>query len=320
MHFHRWPLALFICGSTAFRLAAHAHEGPEHEIEEITEKIKISGESAGLLADRAVEYRLLGKLPEAIKDLERAVVLDPESMPIHRALAQALYLNDKTDDALGVISRGLRGNADEPAEVGALRILRAEILRSKKDYTKALDDANAALALHDQNPEWYVLRSDLQRLIKAHKERLAGIESGIKATGAWVLELERVEALIDAGKFDVVLPIIESELQDSRIKSSWLIRRARVRQGQGKLDNATEDLKAALVEISARLNPKAPDLPLLLDKARALEMLGDTRDALNAYKIAREKGAGDVLKDKIKSLEESTARPAGPDAPSPKAE
>jgi tetratricopeptide (TPR) repeat protein len=318
MHFNRWLLALLICGSTAFRLAAH--EGPEHEIEVISEKIKISGESAGLLADRAIEYRLLGKLAEAIKDLERAVVLEPESMVIHRALAHALYQNGKADDALATISRGLRGNADEPAEVAALRILRADILRSKKDYGKALEDANAAIVLHNGNPEWYILRSDIQRLMKAHKERLAGIEAGIKATGAWILELERVEALIDAGNLDVALPIIESELQDSRIKSSWLIRRARVRQAQGKQDDAVEDLKSALAEIGTRLNPKTPDLPLLLDKARALEMLGDSRDALDAYKTARDKGADDSLKDKIKALEESTSKPAAPDAPGPKAQ
>src|SRR5688572_33249939 len=114
MQLNRWLLALLYCGSTAFQLAAH--EGPEHEIEVLTEKMKNSGESAELLADRAVEYRLLGKLPEAIKDLERAVVLDPESIVIHRALAHALYLNDKADDALATISRGLRGNSEEPTE------------------------------------------------------------------------------------------------------------------------------------------------------------------------------------------------------------
>jgi len=318
MHLHRWLLALLLSGCTVFQLAAH--EGPEHEIEALTEKMKTSGESAELLADRAIEYRLLGKLPEAIKDLERAVVLDTQSMAIQRALAHALYLDGKADDALATISRGLRANVDEPAEIAALRILRAEILRSKKDYLKALEDANAAIELHNLNPEWYVLLSDIQRLRKAHRERLAGIEAGIKATGAWILEIERVEALIDAGNLDAALPIIESELRESRIKSSWLIRRARVRQAQGKHEDAADDLKAALVEIGTRLNPKTPDLPLLIDKARALEMLGDTRDALNTYKTARDKGADDSVKDKIKALEESTSKPAGPDAPSPKAQ
>jgi tetratricopeptide (TPR) repeat protein len=316
MHLNRWLLALVI-GSAPFPLAAH--DSPEHVIEELTEKMKATGETPELLADRAVEYRLLGKLPEAIKDLERALILDPESQSLHRNLARAHFENGKPDDALTTIGRGLRGRSDDPAETAALRILRAEVLRSKKDYDKALEDCDAAIALHAENPEWYVLRSELHRKLKAHKERLAGIEAGIKITGSWVLQIERVEALIDAGKYDVALPIVEAELQDSRIKSSWLIRRARVRQAQGKNDDATEDLRTALVEINTRLNPKTPDLPLLVDKARALEMLGDTRDALSAYKDARDKGADDSVKDKIKALEEKTSKPDGPDTPNPKA-
>jgi len=80
--------ALSLCGS----IQALAHEGPEHEIELLTEQMKKSGESPDLLAERAIEYRLLGKLPEAIGDLERAVVLDPNSVIVHRELARALFL------------------------------------------------------------------------------------------------------------------------------------------------------------------------------------------------------------------------------------
>jgi tetratricopeptide (TPR) repeat protein len=300
-------LALLLWVSTPCR--GWAHDGPEHEIEELTERMKKSGESPDLLAERAVDYRLLGKLPEAINDLERAVVLDPGSVVVHRELAYVLYLSGKPDDAIATIARGLRLRADEPTEIASLRILRAEILRSKKEYTKALEDCESAIALHKENPEWYLLRSDIQGRLKAHEQRLAGIEAGIKETGAGVLEIERVEALIDAGKFDLASKVIEAELQDSRIKSSWLIRRARMRLGQGKKGEADEDLKTALVEIDTRLNPKSPDLPLLLDKALALDLLGEDREALRVYKEARDRGAEDPVKDKIKALEESTAVP-----------
>jgi tetratricopeptide (TPR) repeat protein len=309
--------ALLSCGCAVLPLAAHAHDSPEHEIELLSEKIKTMGESADLLADRAVEYRLLGKLPEAIKDLERAVVLQPDSPVLQRELAHALYLSGKPDDALATISRGLRLKSDEPTELASLRILRADILRSKKEYPKALEDAKAAIALYGENPEWYLLRSDLQRRLKAHRERLGGLEAGIAATGAWILEVERVEALIDAGNLDAAMRTIEAELQDSRIKSSWLIRRARVRQSRGEQEAATEDLKTALAEIATRLNPKTPDVTLLLDKARALEMLGETKEALAAYKEA-DKGGDDSVKEKIKALEESTTKPDDPDGAAPK--
>ena len=301
---HLWLAALLCC--------ATAHEGPEHEIEELTARMQKNGESADVLTERAVEYRVLGKLAEATKDLERAAVLDPRSIAIHRELGRVLFLGGKAGDAIATITRGLTLKSDEPADIASLRMLRAEILRSQNDHKKALEDCDAALQLHRQNPEWYLLRSDLHRRLKMHKERLAGIDEGIRQTGAGILEIERVEALLDAGQFAAALPIIGTELADSRIKSSWLIRRARAELGLGKKSEAEKDLKDALEEIATRLNPKTPDVPLLLDKALAHELLGEKKDAVRAYEEARDKGAGDTFNEKIKSLQE----PAPP-APKP---
>ena len=301
---HLWLAALLCC--------ATAHEGPEHEIEELTARMQKNGESADVLTERAVEYRILGKLAEATKDLERAAVLDHRSIAIHRELGRVLFLGGKAGDAIATITRGLTLKSDEPADIASLRMLRAEILRAQNDHKKALEDCDAALQLHRQNPEWYLLRSDLHRRLKMHKERLAGIDEGIRQTGAGILEIERVEALLDAGQFAAALPIIGTELADSRIKSSWLIRRARAELGLGKKSEAEKDLKDALEEIATRLNPKTPDVPLLLDKALAHELLGEKEDAVRAYEEARDKGAGDTFNEKIKSLQE----PAPP-APKP---
>ena len=304
--------AVQLCLAALLCCCAVAHEGPEHEIEELTARMQKNGESADLLTERAVEYRVLGKLAEATKDLERAAVLDPRSIAIHRELGRVLFLGGKAGDAIVTITRGLTLKSDEPADIASLRMLRAEIFRAQNDHKKALEDCDAALQLHRQNPEWYLLRSDIQRRLKMHKERMAGIEEGIRQTGAGILEIERVEALLDAGQFAAALPIIETELADSRVKSSWLIRRARAEFGLGKKSEAEKDLKDALEEIATRLNPKTPDVPLLLDKALAHELLGERKDAVRAYEEARDKGPGDTLNEKIKSLQE----PAPP-APKP---
>lgn len=295
-------LAALLC--CAVPLCAHAHEGPEHEIEELTERIQINGESANLLAERAVEYRVIGKLAEATRDLERAAVLAPNSIAIHRELGRVLFLAGKGNDAITVVTRGLAIKTDDSADPASLRMLRAEILRAQNDDKKALEDCDAALRLHRQNPEWYLFRSDLHRRLKLHRERVAGLDEGIRETGAGLLEIGRVEALLDAGQFGAALPVIERELADSRIKSSWLIRRARVLLGLGKKTEAERDLKDALGEIGTRLNAKRPDLPLLLDKAAAYELLGEKKDAIRIYEEARDKGAGDAANEKIKVLQE----------------
>ena len=82
-----WSVAAVIGGSPCRGIA---HEGPEHEIEELTERINHHGESPGLLVERAVEYRVLGNLGEATKDLERAGKLDPSSLDVQRELGQVV--------------------------------------------------------------------------------------------------------------------------------------------------------------------------------------------------------------------------------------
>lgn len=293
----------YIGASVFLACAAFAHEGPEHEIEELTERMKKHGESAELLTERAVEYRVLGKFAEAAKDLERAVALDADSLQTRRELARVLFLSGKAADAVGEIGRALKLESDEPADTASLYILRAEILRSQNDNKKALEDCNAGLKIHTQNPEWYLLRSDVQRRLKDHKERIAGLEEGIAQTGAGVLEIERVEAMLDAGQSAAALKVIEAELAESRLKSSWLIRRARAYFAIGKKSEAETDLKDALEEIGERLNTKTPDVPLLLDKALALELLGEKREALRAYQEARDKGALEAVNEKIKALD-----------------
>ena len=297
-------------------VAAFAHEGPEHEIEELTERMKKHGESAELLTERAAEYRVLGKLAEATKDLERAVMLDSESVATQRELGRVLLLGGKHDDALLVVARALKLPVEDVVETASLRILRAEIHFAKKDDKKALEECDAGLKLHRQN----LLRSEIQRRLKAHKERIAGLEEGIAQTGAGVLEIERVEAMMDAGKFADALKTIEAELADSRIKSSWLIRRARAFLGTGKKAEAERDLNDALDEIAGRLNVKMPDGPLLLDKALALELLDEKREALKAYEAAKTAGASGTVDDRIKALRDATGEREPTGSSEPKSE
>ncbi|MBM3846700.1 MAG: tetratricopeptide repeat protein [Verrucomicrobia bacterium] len=299
-------LTVFLCAGLLLHwgagCGAWAHEGPEHEIEELTEEINKRGESADLLIQRAVEYRVLGKNSEALRDLERAVRLEPGSLVAHRELSVVLFASGKTNEALSTVTRTLAMKSDEPVEVGGLHILRAEILKARDDFKKALEDCDKAIAMHAANPEWYFLRSEVQNHLKLHKERIKGLDAGIKATGSGLLEIEKIEALLDAEEFCEAIKQIESELASSRVQSSWLIRRARARIGMGQKAEAVLDLKSAIDEIGVRLNLASPDVPLLLDKALAHELLEEVEEAHQYYEQARDAGAGVGVRAKIKAL------------------
>jgi tetratricopeptide (TPR) repeat protein len=296
---------------------APAHEGPEHEIEELTALLAQRGESPELLVERAVEYGILGRHPEAKRDLERAIQLDPASLPALRELARLQFRLGQADEALPTVTRALALPIAERVDRGSLLVLRAEIRRSQGLLRPALEDCDAALRLHGENPEWYLLRSDLQRRLKLHRRRLAELAEGIRRTGAGVLEIERVEALLDAGRYRAALERIEPELASSRVRCRWLVRRGRARIGLGRRTEGEADLRGALMEIANLLDPVRPDASLLLDQARALLLLGDREGARGALESARARGDDPSVVERIEALlgEPSAGQAKDPDPP-----
>ncbi len=266
-----------------------AHEGPEHDIAELTELMSKHGETADLLTQRAVEYQVLGKHAEAARDLERAVHLEPRLLATQRELSRAYFALGKTNEALQTVSRALRTAVEQPGR-SSLLVVRAEILRARKDNAKALEDLNAAILGHPGNVDWHLARSQVQASLKLTKERVSSLEQGIQESGSGVLQTEWVEALIADGQHSRALERIELELKASRWKSSWQIRRAKVHLATAKPEQAMSDLKAALAELERRINPAAPDPSLLVDRGLVHELLGNKADARKDYELARSKG------------------------------
>ncbi|MCC6234401.1 MAG: tetratricopeptide repeat protein, partial [Verrucomicrobiales bacterium] len=259
-------------------VVAVAHEGPEHEIEELTERIESTGATPDLLVDRALEYGLIGKHADALNDLERAVSLDPTHLAALRELARQQVATRESEKALETLGRALRLRIMAPVDRGGLHIQRAEVLLAAHRYREALEDCDAALHCHRENPEWYLLRSDLQALLGLHRRRIAGLAEGLERTGAGVLETERLDALLDAGKFREALPGIEAGLATSRVTCRWLVRRGRAFAGMGRKEEGAADLHAALAELATLLRAARPDPTWYRDQAAAQLALGD-RDA-----------------------------------------
>lgn len=279
-----------------------AHDGPEHEIEELTERIKREGESADLLIERAIAYNVLNKSTEAFKDMERAHYFEPRSPLILRELARAHLSFGRTNEALDAANNGLK-YAAAGVEHASLLLTRSEVMRARKDLTKALEDADKAIKEHPENAEWYVYRSQLHLQAGLKKERIKGLEDGVKETGSGLLESEWIDALIDGGKGAQALARIESELKDARLQSTWLIRRAKVRLAMNKKEEAKIDLEAALDELNQRLGRSASDPLLLMDRGQAHELLGHKDDAKKDYESARDKGVNDEwLKERLKAV------------------
>jgi tetratricopeptide (TPR) repeat protein len=272
-----------------------AHEGPEHSIEHLTEHIRQDGESVPLLLRRASEYRVLGQWEPALADLKRVLVLEPNHEGALVELARIELERGRPDAALQWIQQAIRLAEASHKNQAHLYAVRGDVFVARADYAKALADYNRALAADDTQVDWYLMRSRMQELLNDPQERIKGLLQGYESTRSAVLYNEWVEALIDGGEAQAALRAIEPPLQQARLKSSWLIRRARARLALGNAPEyaaaARDDLEAAIAEINLRLSPARPDIDLLLDRALASLLSGDVAAARRDVAQAQAQGA-----------------------------
>src|SRR5436190_16984566 len=282
--FETWNLELgaFIALVMLVVFPAFSHDSPEHKINDISSQIARSSNSPTLLIERALEHRELGELADAAADLKAAYQLDPKLTVALKELALVQLADGKPDLAFASINATLT-NASSPD----LLMARAEIQTARHDYSAALDDCDAAFRQPTANLEWYLLRAQLQRRLAHFHDCLAGLRDGVVKTGSAVLHEELIDAMIDAHEYKPALKKIERELADSRCRSSWLIRRARIRLAFGQTKAAHRHLQAALAELNPRITPTAPDVSLIIDRGTAHALLGDISRAHDDLTLAR---------------------------------
>ena len=282
-------LAAFLLACAA--ITAPAHDSPEHVIEMLAARMEVTGPRPDLLWRRATEHRALANLPAAAADLQQALRIKRDYFPALIDLSRVQLAQGQRRRALATVDRAMRFVPDEAGRA-PLRMIRAEIHCDAGDYDKALAECDRALR-HAAGTEldWYLTRSQIQCRLGKFNDAVAGLQHGFELTGSAVLEVESIDALIDAGRFAEAIGKIESVLADTRWQSSWLIRRARVRLGQGDISPAHRDLALAISEINQRLNTAHPDATLLADRGLAQALLGDLMPAKSDLTAARKSGA-----------------------------
>jgi tetratricopeptide (TPR) repeat protein len=276
-------------------LLTRAHDSPEHVIEALTARIESTGADPELLWERATEYRALGNLDAAAADLKRALKARADFVIAMQDLARLELVKGNSKEALRIVNRALRVHSDDAGKAPS-RMLRAEILCARGAFKEALPECELALQ-HATGTEldWYLTRADIQRRLGQFEQAAAGLKQAYEQTGSAVLEAEWIDAMIDAGQFAPALERVEARLTEVRCRSSWLLRRARLRLAQGATDAAHQDLHAAITEMNERLTGLTPEPALLADRCLAYALLGDAVLARRDLQTARKLGADAIL-------------------------
>jgi len=280
----RWRLGVLVASGAlcaAWPASMRAHDSPEHEIASLTARIaEGSPTSAELFARRAAEWRALGNLAKARSDLETAIALDGHSASLHVELARIEAARQHYLAASNVITRGL-GLSRDNMERAAVYMMRAEILENQGLTELALADCERAFGESAPAIDWYLTRARLQARCGKAGESVEGLRDGFEKTGSVVLEIEWIEAMIDAGECRQALQQIEPHLARARWKGAWLIRKARAQLHLQQRSMAFENLRDALAEIERRVSPGNADLGLLAKRGLAQALL-ENRDAARA--------------------------------------
>jgi tetratricopeptide (TPR) repeat protein len=261
-----------------------AHDSPEHEVELLTLRMSRTGKTPTLLMLRAAEYKAMDQLEKAAADLNEAIHLDPKAPTPYADLSRVQFAQDKLTEACDSVTRAL--SFTDTSARGPLFLLRAQIQAARGKAAEALADCELSARKDDQ--DWYLIRSQMQGQLGKLEARVAGLKEGFEHNGSIVLEIEWVEAMIDAGQYDPALARIEQHLNQLRWRSSWLLRRARALKGLKA--EFRPDATAALAELNQRIRPDRPEPTLLLDRAMAHALLGKTTEATNDLAAAKKRG------------------------------
>jgi len=280
---------------------ALAHEGPQHVIDELTTLMGRTGPNAVMLYCRAKEYRALGQDVLARNDLIAALNLDEKLAVAHLELGRLLLKLKEYPAALGEAER-LQEVARDAAQKAEALALQGEIRLAQHDWKSAEDAYTRALSAR-RDVTWYLLRSRAQAHIPAVERQIEGLKTGHKLTHSPVLLRALCDALIERGgpQLSEAQTIVDSELAASRLRGSWLLRRAQIALKQGAREKAEEDLQAALVEFEERLDPKTPDVGLLVERGLAHALRGDTTQARADLTAATERGTPEWLLAPLKA-------------------
>jgi tetratricopeptide (TPR) repeat protein len=233
------------------------------KIKALEARLAKAQDDVDLLLERAHFFTLAQRPLLALDDCERAMKLQPASMRARIQMAEALLDNERADDAAKLqVSNQLRRGEDRHVSEQSLRELRksdallaqnqnnfdalavrAKTLRELRQFTLALADARAALALNDKSAAAHLeVSHDLDELHES-KEALVharkATELNASDSSAWcyrgLLEAQRADFPAAIESLTRSITIQESELA--------LTEREKCERRIGRIKEADTDLK-----------------------------------------------------------------------------
>lgn len=256
---------------------AMGHAGEQDVVASLSADIESHGETAELLMRRARSYRILGQEQEERADLQRVIYVYPDFRPARIELARFHLLRQDAKAALEMATALLEDSPDD-RDAGNLYAICGGAHMSTGRSEAAAESYGRALDRCPDEVDWHLKRSEALARRGRHRERAVILKTARARIPSIVLEMEWIDALIDCGderSAEKAIVAIEPKLERARLRSSWLLRRARANIVLNQPQAAKSDLAAALRELDDRIEVRNPDASLLVDRAYVQVLLGE---------------------------------------------
>ncbi len=234
--------------------SVRAHPDLERQIADVTTRLELAPRDAELYLHRAELYRVHRDWPAAEADYARARRLQPRLAIVDFYLGRMKLEADRPKEAKKALDRFL---SREPDHARA-RIARARALVKLGDPLAAVADYTRALAGFDEDqrpePEVYLERARaLAALGDAHADAaLRGLDEGLARLGQPVtLQLYAIEIEVERGRHDAALERLQAIADSAERQESWLVRRAEILEGAGRVGEARDAYASALAAVAA---------------------------------------------------------------------
>ena len=244
---------------------------------------------------------------------------------LERSLLGSLQYSDRIQEALELVDRLVpvaeRTYGSDSAQAANLRTSRAVVFANLGHYTDSAREAEVALGILDSavDPDHLLLAEPLRVLAKTHihsgnpSEALPLLERVLAIHGRWLRQDELLSLMAQAeyahvlgslgqlaealGHMDRIVPALEQEAgPGSRVLFDKRIQRAGMLAGVGRIEEAFEESRACLEEMTAGVELRGTSTWFSAQHAHAAfaRMLGDLELAEHTLRdlIAAREGAG----------------------------
>jgi predicted Zn-dependent protease len=234
---------------------ALGHVALDHQLADLTRRIERDPRDASLYLRRGELHRARGEWSAAEADYLRAREIAPGLVAVDLCLGRMYLESEKPGPAKEALDRFLVARP-EHAEGHALR---ARALGRLGQKTEAAAGYTRALALlrdaeHPRKVDYYLERAQLLAGEGGPglEQALRGLDEGMSALGPLVtLQLSAIDLELRAGRPEAALARLDSIAATFGRREAWLVRRAKILEQCGRLDEARDALEDALARIRA---------------------------------------------------------------------